>query len=78
MFESLKQKRFLKVEKLSEREYYAMLTPDGNLLYKGSDMRIIFDNNRIVISKIRGEFIKDFDLKLEVFEMIKILERKHV
>ena len=76
MFESLKGNRFLKVERLSRDEYYAMLTQDGCLVYNNSDMTIKFDGNRKITSRIRGEFIKDFDLKLEVFELIKLMERR--
>jgi len=73
--------RYLKVEKTiltgkDEVMFKAILTKNGHDIYKDSIYTVVFTSKTVVCAKVSGEFIKDWDLKLEALYFMKWMEER--
>ena len=63
-----------------EKQFQAILTEDGRSLWKDSEMFVTFRRSLDlgcdeVVASIKGEFVKDFDVKLEAIEYMKWMDK---
>jgi len=70
---------YLKVEKIADCKFRAFLTSDGRTIWNDSVYEVELDvgngvDEASLTAKIKGEFIVDFDMKLEALEMMKWLD----
>lgn len=71
--------KFLKIERLPARngkvKYIAYLTNDGKTIDDNNKMEVELNlEEETVVSKVYGEFLTDFDLKLEALYLMKWFE----
>ncbi len=67
---------YLQVRRLSNEEFYAILTVHGTEVYKASDMLVSFgfrDECSMVKTKVRGLFKKDPSLRQEALILMNWL-----
>jgi len=65
---------YLKVERTRRGEYKAFLTNDGTNIYNDSSYEVGVFNQKEATAKVSGEFVEDWDLKLEALMLMKWLE----
>lgn len=74
----MSREKYLKIERLSSEnsiKYLAYLTTDGKTIDDGNKMEVeLHFEKEVITSKVSGEFLTDYDLKLEALFLMKWFE----
>ncbi len=69
---------YLEVKMVKPRKFRAYLTRDGKTIYNNTTYDVEFIGDYHIKAEIHGEFIPDFDMKLEALEIMKWMWKEHV